>query len=253
MPKVALGSMISLVFLLMIFTGCQTTVSVEDTTKSDSIVDTNYHPAKQISDDDLGGLEDDDEDTEEPEPAEAEEETDDTKENLSELALTEAQYKSELTAAARYTLAKANEEIQAGRLNSAQDLLKDVLNQLSPYAASSSELTNYYTQLLNLSHKVDTLLGKNTDGISSGVSQSYNQLVDEARVEVRKNFEDGKTAMQEKQFEDAIASFEKALEVIRWAPYAKDLEENFKAEVQTYKKQAGKILQTGPLSLLRFS
>ncbi|MCD4657975.1 MAG: hypothetical protein K8S87_10590, partial [Planctomycetes bacterium] len=97
---------------------------------------------------------------------------------------------------------------------------------------------DYYTQLLNLSHQVDTLMGKSTKGISSGVSQSYNSLVDEARVEVRKNFEDGKTAMKEQQFEEAIASFEKALEVIRWAPYAKDLEENFKAEVQTYKKQA---------------
>ena len=239
MPKARLGLMICLALLALIVAGCQTSEKVEDPIKSDSIVGTDYHrPGQTTLDDDDSDLDDEantPEDNAEPEA--------DTKENLSKEALKEAQYKAELTGAARYTLAKANEEIEAGRLNAARDILKNILTQLAPYAASSSELTDYYTQLLNLSHKVDTLLGKNTGAIAEGVTESVNQLIDEARVEVRKNFEDGKTAYEDKRFEDAISSFEKALEVIRWAPYAKDLEDSYKDKIQSAKQKAEEALR----------
>ena len=138
-----------------------------------------------------------------------------------------------MIAAAKWTLARAQQEIEAGRLDSAKQLLKDILDQMRTFAPTSKELTEYYTQILSLYHRVHALIC--TSG--PNLPDSINQLIDEARMEVRKYFEDGKELMCEEQFEDAIDCFEKAILIINFAPYAKDLVEVFMKKLLNLKQE----------------
>lgn len=144
----------------------------------------------------------------------------------------EKQEISELEAAVAWTLARANQLRQAGRLERARDQLRDLLNQLQGRAGARMVLQDRIAEVETLLNEIEHMMGSGVGEAPQGMQMSYQQQVQEARQEAHSHFQDGVEAAQAGNYDDAQNSFQRVLEILRWAPYSSDLQEEFKTKTE---------------------
>lgn len=138
----------------------------------------------------------------------------------------------ELEAAVNWALQRSRQLRAEGALDRERDMLRDILNQLQNRPGTGDYLHSRISELEARAREVEGFLGNPVGNRGAREQNSFNETVQESKVEANVHFTEGKRAMEEQRYKDAIERFQKVKDILQFAPYAAELEENYREQVE---------------------